>query len=33
MRGLDLNDDTLRRVYRENALRILQARDERLSGR
>ncbi len=33
MRGLDLDEDTLRKVYRDNALRILQARDERLSSR
>lgn len=33
LRGLGLSDDTLRKVYRDNALRLLNARDEKLGAR
>jgi len=33
LRGLGLSDDTLRKVYRDNALRLLAARDEKLRAR
>lgn len=33
LRGLGLSDDTLRKIYRDNALRLLNARDQKLGAR